>query len=276
MNRRSVPVAGHECGDRQVAVISFLRLVYCEIKKPRRGNRFCRAAVLCIRLIGSRLVGGPVRIHHEVDHHMINRHLPQRDLPRKKGDYGQPCGHAVRVGVGQFASGLSPMYGETACFKLKLGKLPVERLDFNFATGHPLQLGHYSATDRFTEGIAAQVDREPYDEPQQDHSDEFSASGFAFLRRRSLRLRRFWLRRFCLRNFCLRHNGLTHRVAPDVALPGSASIFSICAWERSVCSQLASSSSIRCSTRTFSIRSETSDNLGSTAPRLRSSGKSLS
>src|SRR5262249_50070341 len=119
-----------------------------------------------------------------------------------------------------------------------------------------LQLSHHARPHLLAERVTRQVRGQSHHGAEQEQADSgLNPLEAAFFSRRVRR---------------------GHRLAPGPGLLGGISIFWICAWARSALSQSFSISSTRCSTRIFSILSETSSSAGSGAPRLRSWGINLS
>src|SRR5215469_17059752 len=102
----------------------------------------------------------------------VENDLTQRDLAREKGNDLETQGNPVRMNIGFFAGIFEPVNGQPASLELQLAQVPGERLQFNPAAGHVLQLGHDSGLDPLAKRIAVQVKPQPNYSPEQHCADQ--------------------------------------------------------------------------------------------------------
>src|SRR5262249_23810233 len=162
----------------------------------------------------------------------------------------------VRPCVGLFLRALAAVNDQPARFKMQLREVPGERLDLNFAASHSRQLSYHTRPDFLAERVTRQVRGQSHHATEQQQAyrglDPLETALFPWRIRRD------------------------HGLAPGPGLLGGISMLSICACARKALIQSFSISSPRCSTRIFSIWSETAASAGSGAPRFRSWGRNLS
>src|SRR5262249_40416438 len=145
------------------------------------------------------------------------------------------------------------MDGQALTFEFKPGKIPGERPQFGFATGHSLQLGDNVSADHFAKGVAVQPDDKAHDGAKEDASEDRLFPFEAALT---------WS---CGAGVV----DLAHERSPLARLAPGEIIFSICACALSVCSHSSSMALMFCSTRMDSILSDTDERAGAGRPFLR-------